>query len=539
MPSTTTTFQTGDEIKKGHVCPPSTATHPEDRWETAFVYSFICKFTKLRQEVDGLEIITDLEEALLFNGPHQVIEQILARFILNLRPQTRNIGPEVISSTVAAFFAEWMAKSERTTFWDERQMRNLDPFAGQDPNGFFKLSWDLKLRILRQLVEWQLSHSVEIKGVIDRGWGVVHMKHKKSNVEVAQETQPLPDSDPYSKPNLVMVPLGQDAKKKRFWAIDASPRLYVSTNPWKVKATFNKISTTKDEYLQIIEDLRETAPPPAKKRTKSEAAHFALIQILESRIEAVDAELQRVARARKKLLQRQVAAAQVAEVSLRGPRTRRSTYKPDYVYHTGEDDEDDEQEYIDDDYQDRMDDEADFINDGPLSDDEFEDGGYGRSRRPRRAAALAGTERRRSTRSAVTNANGRNSHTEWRGERRSSRLGALPDQALDLPPPAKRSRTSASATPSLHDEPVANDPAPTLRPNEVALPSVAGKKKSKYWFYAVEPVPGAPLPFTDGPPLAGPSGLNGSSDPTNGLTHLSEDPGPERRESEYSSGSYE
>ena len=55
-------------------------------------------------------------------------------------------SPEVISSTVAAFFAEWMAKSERTNFWDERQMRNLDPFAGQDPNGFFRLPWGLKVR---------------------------------------------------------------------------------------------------------------------------------------------------------------------------------------------------------------------------------------------------------------------------------------------------------------------------------------------------------------------------------------------------------
>jgi hypothetical protein len=50
---------TGDEVKKGHVCPPSTATHPEDRWETAFVYSFICKFTKLKEEVDGLESVTE------------------------------------------------------------------------------------------------------------------------------------------------------------------------------------------------------------------------------------------------------------------------------------------------------------------------------------------------------------------------------------------------------------------------------------------------------------------------------------------------
>lgn len=48
--------------------------------------------------------------------------------------------------------------------------------------------------------------------------------------------------------------------------------------------------------------------------------------------------LQRVVKARKKLMHKQLAAAQVAEISLRGPRTRRSTYKPDYVYHTGEDD---------------------------------------------------------------------------------------------------------------------------------------------------------------------------------------------------------
>ena len=89
------------------------------------------------------------------------------------------------------------------------------------------------------------------------------------------------------------------------------------------------------------------------------------------------------------------------------------------------------------------------------------------------------------------------------------------------------------------------DPEPpkpaNLRPNEVALPSVAGKKKSKFWFYAVEPVPGAPLPPTDSPPLAGPSGLNGSSEPANGSMHPNNNSVPERQTSEYSSvdGSYE
>lgn len=40
---------------KGHVCPPSDAKHPSDRWESLFVYGFICRFTQLRGKVDGLD----------------------------------------------------------------------------------------------------------------------------------------------------------------------------------------------------------------------------------------------------------------------------------------------------------------------------------------------------------------------------------------------------------------------------------------------------------------------------------------------------
>ena len=39
--------------KKGHVCPPSNATHPRDRWESLFVYSFVVRFTPLHGKVEG------------------------------------------------------------------------------------------------------------------------------------------------------------------------------------------------------------------------------------------------------------------------------------------------------------------------------------------------------------------------------------------------------------------------------------------------------------------------------------------------------
>jgi hypothetical protein len=62
-----------------------------------------------------------------------------------------------------------------------------------------------------------------------------------------------------------------------------------------VTATFVKISSSKEDYLKVIENLKENAPPPIKegeRRPKMDTAHFALITVLESRIEAVDAELQ-------------------------------------------------------------------------------------------------------------------------------------------------------------------------------------------------------------------------------------------------------
>lgn len=92
----------------------------------------------------------------------------------------------------------------------------------------------------------------------------------------------------------------------------------------------------------------------------------------------------------------------------------------------------------------------------------------------------------------------------WRGERRSTRLGAPADTQFDAEPPTKRARTadsSASTTSGdLRMSPV--DPPPqhskiglgikasgaaALKPTEVALEQIAGKKRSKYWVYAVEP----------------------------------------------------
>lgn len=100
--------------KKSHVCPPSNAIHPSDRWESLFVYSFVCKFTSLRGKIEGLETPMEwallhllwsilkkthhlgtfslsFETALLSREPNPILTQLLGQFILNLKPHTRNL----------------------------------------------------------------------------------------------------------------------------------------------------------------------------------------------------------------------------------------------------------------------------------------------------------------------------------------------------------------------------------------------------------------------------------------------------------------
>lgn len=132
--------------------------------------------------------------------------------------------------------------------------------------------------------------------------------------------------------------------------------------------------------------------------------------------------------------------------------------------------------------------------------------------------------RRQSTRNATGSSNGTDTWSLWRGERRSSRLGAPPEIQLD-DFPHKRARTEESTgSISSHDfgheryssgtplretsSAVATKKhgAASVKPTEIALEQIGGKKKSKFWFYAVEPIPGVDGQATNG---ASSSGLNG------------------------------
>jgi hypothetical protein len=73
-----------------------------------------------------------------------------------------------------------------------------------------------------------------------------------------------------------------------------SPRIWTSTNPWKISAGFTCISSTREDYVAAIDRLKASAPSETKataKMNKQELGHLALIKLLEERIEKIDIEI--------------------------------------------------------------------------------------------------------------------------------------------------------------------------------------------------------------------------------------------------------
>ena len=82
----------------------------------------------------------------------------------------------------------------------------------------------------------------------------------------------------------------------------------MSSNPWRVTASFQTVSSTREEYIATIETLKKNQPPPPSKPnakpTKQAQAHMALIAALESRIPAIDNELAVRINSRSRLIRR-------------------------------------------------------------------------------------------------------------------------------------------------------------------------------------------------------------------------------------------
>ena len=63
--------------KKPHVCPPSDATHPRDRWETLFAYSFITRFTDLKKKVEDFNNVMECASLAVIDNECSLTRDLL------------------------------------------------------------------------------------------------------------------------------------------------------------------------------------------------------------------------------------------------------------------------------------------------------------------------------------------------------------------------------------------------------------------------------------------------------------------------------
>lgn len=240
------------------------------------------------------------EEAIVSTGFNQILYDILTKFLSELRPSSEEpTTPDTINAVLRSVVAQCCAKTpqERTVWWMESSKTNAHPFSSEDVD-FFAMSWQDKLVVLRQLVDWQLAYS-NVKEIIDIAWEVKYQrKKKKTNKTLAAEFAPPDEDDPMSINNLRMVAIGQDSSRIRYWVVDDSPRVWASPNPWRMNCPMTVVATTIDEYAALVKKIRDTAPEVAEgtkvKLSKPQQAHVELLPALEVRYDAVDSYAKRI-----------------------------------------------------------------------------------------------------------------------------------------------------------------------------------------------------------------------------------------------------
>ncbi|WVF68996.1 hypothetical protein IAT40_003770 [Kwoniella sp. CBS 6097] len=353
----------------------------EDDWQVAYVWAFIIKFN-LRGRISRLECMEDFERCLIepvANRPDDILESILICFLGNLKSNPRSLNPENIQSLLSAYITDQLTNSTEWTVWDrgwpineadrgscctsnphrgelgrlrypgeplnERAAKNPIRQIEEKGGGIFELDWKERVKMLRQLVDWQLSHAENIRNMINREFPAKVMDGKGKKAA---------EADVNEKDSIVMKTLGQNRDRSRIWAMDDSWRLYKSGNPFKRPCPLIPVTTSRASYEAFLSDVETFASqsvviPKGTRETAEQRKLGAnikneksLAEALRGRMEAIEKEDARVQRARKKIaqaLEMQQRAEQRAE--MRSTRTRRQSKKVDYVYDDTSDFDDD------------------------------------------------------------------------------------------------------------------------------------------------------------------------------------------------------
>ncbi|CDZ96792.1 Ubiquitin interacting motif [Phaffia rhodozyma] len=340
-------------------------------WQTGFIWAFIAKFHPNMIGKNGLGTAMDLEQALHNDGQSDSLSYAFQKFLQCLNPTVtdRNINFQTVPRYLVRTIDNYL-KLDRQSLYHPAYLSHHDPpraplptqaeedewrkglnplralfrlnraegevsegaKGGEDAVGsrVWSLGWKGKLKLLRQLVDWQLYLAPSVRDTINLHYKVVSQRQ----TDFHKDTNPL-----------IVEPLGIDRSKKRYWLFDDSPRVYTSSNPFKKSCPLVPISSTQIELESVINQLR--AEPSADKSAQTGNAKTKAVRkkaeeqarekelwmatfLEQEHMPKIEKERARQEKARRKLETQAIMQAQAANRTTR-TRTRQQAHRPSYA----------------------------------------------------------------------------------------------------------------------------------------------------------------------------------------------------------------
>ncbi|GAA5991847.1 hypothetical protein JCM10908_002235 [Rhodotorula pacifica] len=197
-----------------------------------------------------LEVVPPVLPAETPCPPHsEILKSIVEAFIENLRP-IKELSEYHGKKTWFHFlinFVTYRFNADpyyRGGFrWETNLLRTRGLKPGQEKEDkWWKLRWEDKIHLLRQMVDFQLTSSPAVRDLIKEQYDIGNQRNARR--------------DP-SENALVVVPSGRTSTHANLFHLDSSPRLYACGNLYKDDSPWIAVSSTMKGYKAFLLTLRE------------------------------------------------------------------------------------------------------------------------------------------------------------------------------------------------------------------------------------------------------------------------------------------
>ncbi|KAI9265790.1 hypothetical protein EDC94DRAFT_604113 [Helicostylum pulchrum] len=290
------------------VATPAFQFSPIQQWEIAFIYAFSCTFNPQQEITPSYYKLPDFMpeelEQEIQKQESDLIRNIICASLGNLLNRKNPIESFKISLC--------------QTVNDKMKAFEIDletnPLSKSE---FNSLDTDVKLYLLRSLVEWQLQDSLAVKSILE---------YHNSNTS-RDQINPVR-----------AIPIGVDSKKRNYWQFGDSCWIWREKPHFKLNCEWETVCRDRQDLERLVKDLSSS----------NNRAEKALIKVITEEIYEIAEKEERKKLRKERAELRKLIPVEVSitptTLRSRGNRSERVRYNYDEVYEEEDEEEDFESE---------------------------------------------------------------------------------------------------------------------------------------------------------------------------------------------------